>query len=341
MAEERWSEFGLIDRFFRHIENPRENRLIKGIGDDAAILDVSAQGVHLITYDMMIEDVHFRTSWMSPYDLARKLTKVNLSDIAAMGGTPDDALLGIALPDTLPSGWLKAFSEGLHQTFSHYGLSLIGGDTSRSPGPIVAAMTLLGTCPHHDPILRHSPHPGDTLYVSGFLGDAALGLLCLEEEGKKSFPKNEHTAYLVRRHLNPTPRIELGQAIARQHLATAMIDISDGLVGDLEHLLEHVPLGAVIEFDAIPLSPSFSEVAPRMHPQPAHLAITGGEDYELLLASPHNSRHLQEIAPSIARQLTPIGTITETPGIAILKNGAPLALEANGYRHQFLLKGPS
>ncbi len=340
MTGVKWSEFELIDRFFSPIENPGGEEIILGIGDDAAILDMEIQGTRLVTHDMMVEDVHFRTSWMSPYDLARKLTKVNLSDIAAMGGTPDYALLGIALPDPLPKGWLEAFSEGLHQTFRNFGLSLIGGDTSLSPGPIVTAMTLLGTCPHHAPILRHSPRPGDTLYVSGFLGDAALGLLCLEQEKGKPLPGNEHTAYLVHRHLDPTPRLELGQAIARHHLATAMIDISDGLVGDLRHLLEKVSFGAVIDLEKIPLSPSFRHTAPVMHPHPDHLVLTGGEDYELLLASPHDGRHLREIAPTIARQLTAIGTITETPGITVLKNGTPLALDVNGYRHQFHQKGP-
>ena len=277
---------------------------------------------------------------MSPHDLACKLTKVNLSDIAAMGGVPDFALLGIALPEVLPTGWLEAFSEGLRQTFRDFGLSLIGGDTSLSPGPVMVSMTLLGTCPHYTPVLRHAPRPGDTLYVSGPLGDAALGLALLDRTpGNDISVRKEDRSYLLRRHLDPSPRLKLGQAIAQQGIATVMIDISDGLIGDLSHLLEGTSLGAWIEWEKIPLSPPFRKVSSHIHPHPEQLVFSGGEDYELLLASPYSVSRINEMAPDIGHQLTAIGRITETPGLTILKSGTPLPVKTGGYRHQFHQKG--
>ncbi len=342
MDEQSWDEFEIIHQFFSRASGQPPEGLIAGIGDDAAVLKNREDSPTLITHDMMVEDIHFRAAWMSPYDLARKLTKVNLSDIAAMGGIPRYALLSIALPRVLPAGWLNQFSEGLHTTFQEYGLSLVGGDTSLSPGPVVVAMTLLGTCGSGGPLFRQTPKAGETLYVTGFLGDAALGLYLLRHEKTTPPPRDEKEVHaLIRRHLDPTPRLETGQALAAKGLATTMIDISDGLIGDLNHLIENTPLGARIFFDRLPLSDAFVHQAPRLHPDPENLIFSGGEDYELLFTSPHDPGRMANLARAIPAKITAIGEITETGGIEVVKDDHPIPLKTGGYRHQFHQKGSS
>ena len=342
MGDRSWDEFEIIRRFFSRMGSPFAEEIQTGIGDDAAVVKRGKDAWTLVTHDMMVEDVHYRASWMSPFNLARKLSKVNISDIAAMAGTPEYALLSIALPDTLPAGWLEDFSEGLQMTFLEYGVSLIGGDTSRSPGPVMVAITLMGSCGPWGPLLRHAPNAHETLYVSGTLGDAALGLAILNHDPLAAAHSDEEdVAYLTRRHLDPTPRLELGQMLAAKGLATALIDISDGLIGDLEHLLEGVTLGAEITYDAIPRSPAFTRLAPRFHPTPEALILSGGEDYELLFTSPHAPSELKKRAPLVAERVTAIGKITETGEITVVKDGKPIRMESGGFRHQFHQKGTS
>ncbi len=335
MGEVQWSEFDIIDRFFRGIGNPSAGDVITGIGDDAAVLPGPAGRSLLVTHDMMVEDVHYEARWMSPFQLARKLVKVNVSDIAAMGGNPTHALLSLALPDPLKKGWLEDFSRGLKETLEAFRVTLVGGDTSRSPGPVMAALTLLGTCPAGQPVPRHHPDPGDTLYVSGTLGDAAAGLLLLKNRGT-SASETEDEAFLAARHLDPPPRPALGEFIASRGLATAMIDISDGLLADLEHLLEGTSLGAEIQVEALPLSDPLQRIAPRLRQEPEVLALTGGEDYELLFASPVPPGAFPASPPA---PLTPIGRVVASPGIRVLKDGTPLPLDTRGFRHLFHEKG--
>ncbi len=340
MKEKTWGEFEIIRHLFSDIPSSLPRDVVAGIGDDAAVLNIPKNGPTLITHDMLVEDIHFRSSWMSPFSLARKLTKINVSDIAAMGGIPTYALLSIALPTPLPSGWLEGFSKGLRKTFNEYNLSLIGGDTSLSPGPIVVALTLMGTCRPEAPLMRHSPNPHDTLYVTGPIGDAALGLAILNK-ANDILRGGEEISYLTQRHLNPTPRLEIAQILATNQLATSMIDISDGLIGDLVHLLEETNMGARLYLEKIPLSPAFLHLSQKIHPSPEDLVLSGGEDYELLFTSPYEPQYLGLHYPAIASQVTGIGEITEEPGIKVLKNGVPLNLKINGYRHIFQEKGSS
>lgn len=334
MGETTWSEFEIINRFFRTIENPAHEGVIAGIGDDAAVITVNTPSTILATHDMMVENIHFKASWMSPSELAGKLVKVNVSDIAAMGGTPLYALLSLALPDSIESGWLDGFSEGLRTALKMYNVSLIGGDTSLSPGPVTVALTLLGKCAS-SPVMRHTPNPGDFLYVTGTLGDAALGLVILEKKGKNLRMDRDETA-LIQRHLNPMPRLKEGREIALKAIASSMIDISDGLLADLDHLLEDSTLGAEIIFESLPLSKAFRNTAFRYHDSPETLALSGGEDYELLFTSPLVP---EEISTQLSFPLTTVGKITEKSGIIVHKNGSPLSLEVRGFQHRFHQKG--
>jgi len=335
VGEQTWSEFEIIDRFFSTIQGHLPGEVIAGIGDDAAILTPDKDAPLLVTHDMMVEDVHFRGTWMPPDTLARKLVKVNISDIAAMGGIPQFGILSLALPDFMEKGWLEAFSDGLKGVFQEYNLFLIGGDTSRSPGPVVVALTLLGKGGNGFPVLRHHPKAGETLFVTGTLGDSSLGMKILNRKGTNSLTEDE--AYLVKRHLDPTPRVSAGREIASRHLASTMIDISDGLIADLGHLLEGTSLGAEIQVESLPLSQEFKRVASKLNDTPETLALAGGEDYELLFTSSISPDAFTLSSPT--PKITPIGHITETPGIRVLKHGTPLTLETGGFQHRFHQKG--
>lgn len=338
MRDRTWSEFEIINRFFSVAQNNLPGDIIAGIGDDAAVIAYSKSFPILVTHDMMVEGIHFKSSWMSPYALGRKLVKINISDLAAMGGIPDYALLSIALPSTLDEGWLEGFSRGIKDTLSEFNLTLIGGDTSLSPGPIVVAMTILGKSKYAPPLLRHSPKVHDKIYVSGTLGDAACGLAILNHYENQPLSTNE-AKYLINRHLDPSPRLDIGQEIASKHIASATIDISDGMVADLGHLLEKTSLGAEIRFEDIPLSKPFREIAHLYHSSPEEFVLSGGEDYELLFTSPYNLKQITALAPDIASLITSIGVITEDPGIKILKNGKSVSLHTKGFQHKFHLKG--
>ncbi len=337
MGETCWSEFELIDTFFNMPSADLPDEIIAGIGDDAAVIRPDGKTPLLVTNDLMIEDVHYRAAWMSPFDLARKLVRINVSDIAAMGGQPAFGLLSIGLPSPLGENWLQDFSGGLSQAFKTFGITLIGGDTSQSPGPVIVALTLMGKAINGAFVPRHSPRPRDTLYVTGTLGDAAAGLTILESQTEDSpSHRNTREAFLITRHIAPTPRVAVAGEIAARQLASCMIDISDGLVADLGHLLEKSDLGAEISLESIPLSPAFRDTASGCNPSPELLILEGGEDYELLFTSPIQP---EKMAKEIAGvPLTPIGTITDNKGIRIFKDGALFPVGTGGFKHQFKQK---
>jgi thiamine-monophosphate kinase len=283
VGEACWSEFELIDTFFKTPSPGLPDEIIAGIGDDAAVIKPEGKTPLLITNDLMIEDVHYRAAWLSPFDLAQKLVRINVSDIAAMGGKPAFGLLSIGLPSPLGENWLQDFSRGLSSALNMFGVTLIGGDTSQSPGPVITALTLMGRAVHGAFVLRHSPSPGDTVYVTGTLGDAAAGLAILESRATPPpFQRNRDETFLVTRHISPTPRVATAGEIASRKLASSMIDVSDGLIADLGHLLEKTDLGAEISLTSIPTSPAFKNSVSRFNTSPESLVLEGGEDYELL-----------------------------------------------------------
>jgi len=339
VGETNWSEFELIDTFFNRHEIGLPREIITGIGDDAAVIRSDKKTLLLITNDLMIEDIHYRTSWMPPFDLARKLVRINVSDIAAMGGQPTFGLLSIGLPSPLAENWLQAFSQGLSQELDAFGITLIGGDTSQSPGPVIAALTLMGKTENDTFVSRHSPHLGDTIYVTGTLGDAALGLIILESsDSEQSLSLNIQESFLTARHISPVPRLAAAGEIASKRLASCMIDISDGLIADLEHLLEKSDLGAEIDLKTVPLSAAFTNTVENYPASPESLALAGGEDYELLFTSPVSASDMIKSLADVP--VTPIGTITGNPGVHVFKNGKLFPIESGGFKHQFKQKEP-
>jgi len=321
-------EFGLIRRIRKWI-NSSGPALIQGIGDDVAVIEVGTK-VLLVTTDILIEGIHFDLSWMDPYPLGRKSLAVNLSDIASMGGIPKYFLVSIGLPKNLPVSFISSFYLGLKQEANRFRVELIGGDTSLSQKMIVN-ICLLGEGGKRNLLFRKGARVGDDLFVSGRLGDSALGLKILQEKTKIKGSEG-----LVKKHLSPSPRVELGQAIAKHHLATAMIDISDGLLIDTSHLLEESEVGARIWEDRIPLSRPYRKWVRSFSKDPSRFALSGGEDYELLFTAPSTMREkIASLARSLKIPITRIGEIlAKEEGLHMIsKDGEDYSPSRLGFEH--------
>jgi len=321
-------EFGLIRRIRKGI-NSSDPALIQGIGDDVAVIEVGTE-VLLVTTDILIEGIHFDLSWMDPYPLGRKSLAVNLSDIASMGGIPKYFLISIGLPKNIPISFISSFYRGLKQEANRFRVECIGGDTSLSQ-KLIINICLLGEGGKRNLLFRKGAKVGDDLYVSGRLGDSALGLKILQEKTKIKGSEG-----LIKKHLSPSPRVELGQAIAQYHLATAMIDVSDGLLIDTSHLLEESRVGARIWEGRIPLSRPYRKWARFFSKDPFRFALSGGEDYELLFTTPLTVR---EKIPALARSLkvpiTRIGEIlAKNEGLHLIsKDGEDYSPSRLGFEH--------
>jgi thiamine-monophosphate kinase len=309
-------EFGLIHRIRKRITSS-DPALVQGIGDDVAVLEMGGMGtkVLLVTTDILIEDIHFDLSWTDPYQLGRKALAVNLSDIASMGGTPKYFLISIGLPKNLPLSFVSSFYHGLKKEAKRFRVELIGGDTSLSQ-KIVVNICLLGEGRKKDLLFRRGARVGDDLFVSGTLGDAALGLRILQKKGKIKGAEG-----LIKKHLSPCPRLELGQAIAKYHWATAMIDVSDGLLIDTSHLLQESEVGVRIWEDQIPLSRLYQKWIRYFSKDLFQFALSGGEDYELLFTAPPELRkRISSFTRSLRIPITRIGEILPIKdGLDIIK----------------------
>ncbi|MFQ5849062.1 MAG: thiamine-phosphate kinase [Candidatus Binatia bacterium] len=319
-------EFGLIERIQRMTPRGRGVRL--GIGDDAAWVG-SGQNSLLITSDLLIEGFHFDLKWTSFYQLGYKTLSVNLSDLAAMGGIPAYVVLSLGIPIDFKAEDIEEFYRGIRKLASQSGVALVGGDTSASDHLFVSAF-LVGHAPYR-PITRSGARVGDDLYVTGTLGDSALGLDFLKKF--KGRTKRDQVAYLTSRHHFPTARLRAGAILAREKLARAMIDISDGLIQDLAHLCKASGTGAVIWQDALPLSRPYQRFAGR---NKFRYALTGGEDYELLFSLRARDRvRLEKIHKQLAVPVTLIGKcVPAHRGIVVVNSkGTSLPFLEMGYDH--------
>ena len=252
-------------------------RVIKGadeLSDDCAVVRPRSGTDVLVSTDMLMEGTHFILDDIDPYDLGWKSAAVNISDVAASGGRPVGMFLSLSLPGSLPVEWVRRFAEG----FRAQGVPLLGGDTTGSKGPVCINVCILGECPAGKAVTRGGAKPGDLVCVTGTLGDSAAGLGAILEGRKSECPQR-----LLERHYRPTPRVQEGLALAP--FASAMMDVSDGLVSDLPHILEESGCpGADIDCAALPLSPELLAFAGRQ--DALRLASGGGEDYELLFTMP-------------------------------------------------------
>ncbi len=288
--------------------------------DDAAVLDVPAGRSLVIAADALVAGVHFLAD--DPPDLvARKLLRTNLSDLAAMGAAPLGYLTTISVPRGTGEAWFAAFAAGLAVDQAAFGLRLLGGDTTGTPGPVSLSLTILGTVAPGRALRRSGARPGDALYVSGTIGDGALGLLAAR--GEIADPGG----VLADRYRLPRPRLELGRAVVG--LASAAMDVSDGLVQDLGHLCAASGVAARIEAERVPLSPP-AAAAGRLE-----LCLTGGDDYELILAVPPDREDaLARAADAAGVPVTRIGQLRAGPPVVtVLLAGVPMPLERAGWDH--------
>ncbi len=287
----RFTEDELISRIFAPVAGPAA----LGLKDDAALIEASGEPT-IATVDMLVAGVHFFPD-DPPRLIAKKALRVNLSDLAAKGAEPVGFLLSLALPADWTNDWLGAFADGLAEDARTYAAPLIGGDTTATPGPLTISITALGRTPHFVP--RTAAKPGDGIYVSGTIGDAALGLALRRDPALAARLSPQAREYLLERYLLPRPRLDL-VPLLRAHASAAM-DVSDGLAGDLAKLCRASGVTAMIEAPSIPLSRAAKEAA-ALAPALLQTAITGGDDYEILFTA------AADWAPSSG--VTRIGAIT-------------------------------
>ncbi|MGC7590012.1 thiamine-phosphate kinase [Bisgaard Taxon 46] len=324
-------EFDIIQRYFTASKRTPRKDVIVSIGDDCAITELKQNQRLVITTDTMVENTHFLPT-IRPADLAYKSVATNLSDLAAMGAEPAWVSLALTLPE-INEQWLSEFSESFFDILDHYNVDLIGGDTTK--GPLSITITAQGIIPKDKALCRHSAKVGDWVYVSGTLGDSAAGL-ALVLNGKSAV--NSTQEYLIQRHLRPTPRVLLGLELSVSSLANSAIDISDGFMADLGHILSRSQCGALIDISKLPLSEQLIEVVGREKAE--ILALTGGEDYELCFTVPDNNKaKLERALAYIGVQYTCVGQIraispNNKKRIKFERNGEPIELDIKpGFDH--------
>jgi len=319
-----YGEFDLIARYFNRYRTARRDVQL-GIGDDCALLTVAEKQLLAVSTDTLVEGIHFLKT-IDPADLGYKALAVNLSDLAAMGADPAWVSLALTLPE-VNTDWLEAFSDSLFEQLNYYGMQLIGGDTTR--GPLSMTLTIQGLIPMDRALTRGGASVGDWIFVTGSLGDSAAGLAILLEQ--LDVKDAAHRETLLKRHLRPTARILQGQAL--RGFASSAIDISDGLISDLKHVLNASGCGARLDLDALPLSPALLESVDRE--QALKWALTGGEDYELCFTVPEINRGALDVALShLGVDFTCIGQIAPlSEGMKFLRSGEPVELDWNGFDH--------
>jgi thiamine-monophosphate kinase len=318
------AEQKLIQQLRRSVRRDRDKdkSVVTGIGDDCAVLRVPPGHELLVTTDFTIENVHFRRDWHSPELVGRRCLTRGLSDIAAMGGQPRAAFLSLALASDVPQKWVNRFLNGLLDLAEEFNLPLAGGDTAQSMRGIQADIVVVGSVPKGTAVLRSGAKAGQQIYVTGELGSSAAVLARLAES------KPVGAAYL--RHFRPQARVAVGQWLRQRRIASAMIDLSDGLSTDLEHICQESHVGAEIEAEAIPRAHvGRRKKEPGQHRVALDLALHGGDDYELLFTS------AAAVPSKIAGvQVTRIGRTTRSAGMRLIgADGKARPLQAKGWEH--------
>ncbi|MFT5132150.1 MAG: thiamine-monophosphate kinase [Gammaproteobacteria bacterium] len=315
-------EFDLIDRYFSEL-TPVNTNVACGIGDDAAVLDVPDHQDLLVSVDTLVNGVHFFSNTTS-YDVGYKSLAVNISDIAAMGGLPRWATLALTLPE-IEEDWLAGFANGFADIALKYGISLIGGDTTR--GPLSITVQIMGTVDTGQGLLRSGAKPGDLIYVSGYLGTAGLAYKALA----KNPVDDSIPAHCLERLHRPEPRVDLGQHL--RNLATALIDVSDGLAADLNHLLSSSGVAAEVQLEKLPVCKELESLADVNTIW--QIALAAGDDYELCFTIAADQKmELEKRTKNLSYPVTCIGEITSGEGISwIEENGQALTLKLDAYEH--------
>ncbi len=335
MKIEQLGEFGLIDRI-RAVLPPHGPRVLTGIGDDVAVLDSATQGsVWLATCDVLVEGSHFIRSRIPPRKLGRKALAVNLSDVASAGGAPRFALISLGLPPDLEVELIDGLYEGLREEGQRHGVDVVGGNISRSRLGMFVDVFLLGEAPRENVVLRSGARPGDRILVTGRLGDAAAGVALLLDPALRA--SEPYLSEAVERQFAPTPRVKEGALIGALHAASAMIDVSDGLAGDLGHICERSGVSARVEAERLPVAPENRALSRAAKGNEWHLALRGGEDYELLFtAAPARAEELaRRVSAETGTPVSVIGEIlpADQPAELVLPGGEAVPLGGAGWDH--------
>ena len=330
MSLKNLGEDGLIRLFSQH-EICRARPGSHGIGDDCAVLAASPEGsVRLVTTDLLVEGVQFLRDATKPEDVGHKSLAVNLSDIAAGGGSPRDVFLSLACPPDLDESWIRGWWNGFSRLAASSGVVLMGGDTTRSPGPIFVSVTVIGDIDARHVKHRSGGRAGDAVYVTGTLGDSAEGWEILR--GAAPAPDPSTRERLVTRHVAPTPRLAWGAWLGARGEVRAMMDLSDGLSVDLGRLSAASQCGACIEVDRLPLS---DELRRSAGARALERAVYGGEDYELLFVvdaaevAAFESAAAREVPGTFQR----IGRLTAGSGLSFERNGQAVRVEGRSFEH--------
>jgi len=324
----RREEFDLIASVFAPLAG--NDPAAGGLADDAAVLDAPPDGAQtVLSVDTLVAGVHFRPE-DPPGRIARKALRVNLSDLAAMGARPRGILLSAAFSGDEDDAWIDAFAAGLAADLDAYGIALLGGDTVATPGPASFSVTAIGHVPAGAALRRGGGLPGDRVWVSGTIGDAALGLDVLS--GALAIPDQAARAALVDGYQVPDPPVALGEAM--RGLATAALDVSDGLVADLDHLCRASSCGAHLEAPMVPLSAAVKDCLQR-DPGLLERVLTGGDDYQLLFTAPDDAEAaILAAAARVGVAVTPIGWLTDGVGATVIgADGGTMAMGSPGWRH--------
>lgn len=322
-------EFDLIARYFAPLAAAEPGA--EGLTNDAAVFEPAAGYAVVATVDAMVEGVHFLPD-DPPELIGRKLLRVNLSDLAAMGARPRGYLLAAVLSRAVGEPWLARFVAGLAEDQAAFGVTLLGGDTVSTPGPLTLSLTALGEARPGRTLPRSGARAGDHVYVSGTLGDGALGLKALR--GELGALAEADRAALAARYRLPEPRVALGPALAEAGIARAAIDVSDGLIADLGHVAETSGLGAEVEAAAVPLSAP-ARRALEADPALRAAVLGGGDDYEILFAAgPDKAAAIARLAARTGLALTRIGRMTAGPGVRVLDaDGREVPVPEGGWTH--------
>jgi thiamine-monophosphate kinase len=327
----------LIDRIRRRLPPPPA-WLVVGIGDDAAVVEPERNRIEVLSVDSVVDGVHFDRAFVPADAIGHRALAVNLSDLAAMGAAPRLALLSFALPATLPLSDFDGIADGLTALAARHGLHVVGGNLTRTPGPLTIDVTIVGTVKRRQALTRGGAKAGDQLYVTGTIGSASAGLSLLRARlTTDDSVLSTDDSRLVRVYLYPEPRVRIGVLLARNKAATACMDLSDGLADAVRQVAEASGVGAAIEADALPIDPAARARLASSGWDPIDAAIAGGDDYELLVAvRPRFTRRFEAAMRHADAPLTRIGSCTADRAVVVVRRDGReprLSPLPEGYAH--------
>lgn len=324
-------EFGLIERI-RGRRTTYDENVVIGIGDDCAILRRGTV-LEVLTTDCLVKGTHYEDDWLGMKDVGWKALAVNVSDVAAVGGTPKHALVTLFLSDGMTTADIDDLYDGLEECGEKTGVSVVGGDIVKTCGPFAVSVTLSGTCERDEVVLRSGARPDDIIVVTGTLGEASLGLRCLKD--RVLCVEGGSLCNAVKKFQRPVPRIDESQSIVHELRPSSMIDISDGLLSDMWHILESSKVGAVLDADSIPIAEGVTEFFEGDREEALSWAVRGGEEYELLftMAGRHEAK-MPELSKALGTRLTRIGKIVpKSSGVKLAGPDGERDLKPSGFDH--------